>query len=280
LQLPNHQLPEAKHRLGSIFSISALLIYLGLSWTFFGTTADWHRFYLGSGQDPVSFVWFLHWWPFAIWHGLNPFITHYVWAPQGYDLAWATSVPAASLITLPITMAGGAVLSFNILSFLAPALAAWTTFLLVASLTEDRMAALPAGYVFGFSSYELGQLIGHLNLDLIFLVPVALWLCARRLRGRAGRAAFIASLALVLLFQIGFSLEIFATTCVMVARQERVSSSHPPRTGGHFCGSRARLQPPPVRPAFSPRPFCITFLPGRRIFSPESSRQSSTPPIC
>ena len=43
------------------------------------------------GGDQESFIWFIYWWPYAITHGLNPFITHYVWSPNGDNLTWATS---------------------------------------------------------------------------------------------------------------------------------------------------------------------------------------------
>jgi len=60
-------------------------------------------------------------------------------------------------------------------------------------------------------------MLGHLNLDLIFLVPVAVLLCVRRVRGRLGRGGFIAGLAVVLLAQLGFSTEVLATLCVLGA---------------------------------------------------------------
>ncbi len=96
-------------------------------------------------------------------HGLDPFTSRYVWFPLGADLAWDTSVPAASLFALPLMFIGGPVFAFNVLSVTAPSLAAWTMFLLARELTGDWGAALFGGYIFGFSAYELGELLGHLN---------------------------------------------------------------------------------------------------------------------
>ncbi len=194
-----------------------LFIYAIIALSFFGTVGSWTQSYFGQGEDPVQFVWFLHWWPFAFAHGLNPFLSSYVWFPHGFDLAWVTSVPFASLLSLPITLLSGPILSFNLLSVMAPALSAWTAFLLARHLTRDWSASLVGGYLFGFSSYEFGQMLGHHNLDLTFLVPLAVLLCVRRVRGEMARWRFVAALAVVLLVELGLSSEILATLCVLGA---------------------------------------------------------------
>lgn len=63
------------------------LIYLVLSLLYFGTVGNYGRMYLGYGLDPISFIWFLNWWPWAIAHGLSPFISYYVVSARvQYDL--------------------------------------------------------------------------------------------------------------------------------------------------------------------------------------------------
>jgi hypothetical protein len=47
------------------------------------------------------------------------------------------------------------------------------------------------GYVFGFSTYELGQMLGHLNLMFVFLVPASVHLVLRRLYQSLSRRAFM-----------------------------------------------------------------------------------------
>jgi hypothetical protein len=169
--------------------------------------------YLGYGLDPVQFIWFLNWWPWAIGHWLNPFISYYVWYPHGFNLTWATSIPSAALLMWPLTWIGGAVVSYNVLSLVAPALSAWTAFLLARYLTRDTPAAFIGGYLFGFSSYELGEMLGHLNLDMIFVVPLVVLLVVKRIRGDLTRPRFVGALALAMFVQLGFSSEILATTC-------------------------------------------------------------------
>jgi hypothetical protein len=206
--------PRVTHKLRCL---AALLVYTALSLGYFGRLGSWTHQYLGTGPDPMSFVWFIYWWPFAIQHHLNPFFTDYVWHPQGINLAWTTSIPIVSLILWPVTVTAGPILAFNIATLMAPALAAWTAFLFANYLSRRWLPSLFAGYFFGFSSYELGQLMGHLNLILIFLVPVAVFLCVARLRDDISRRTFIPALGVVLTVQLGISVEILTTLCLMGA---------------------------------------------------------------
>jgi hypothetical protein len=192
---------------------AAGLIYLFLSLLYFGTAGDYGHMYLGYGLDPIQFIWFLNWWPWAIAHGLNPFVSYYVWYPHGFNLAWATSMPLAAVLMWPVTWLSSAVVSYNVLSLVAPALSAWTGFLLARYLTRDTAASFIGGYLFGFSSYELGEIIAHLNLDMIFVVPLLVLLVVQRIRGDLSRPWFVAALALAMLVQLGFSSELLATTC-------------------------------------------------------------------
>jgi hypothetical protein len=192
---------------------AAGLLYLLLSLLYFGTVGDYGHMYLGYGLDPIQFIWFLNWWPWSIAHGLNPFISYYVWYPHGFNLAWATSIPLAALLMWPLTWLSGAVVSYNVLSLVAPALSAWAGFLLARYLTRDTLASLIGGYLFGFSSYELGEIIAHLNLDMIFVVPLLVLLVVKRIRGDLSRPRFVAALALAMFVQLGFSSELLATTC-------------------------------------------------------------------
>ena len=190
-----------------LFSLSALVAAV------FGTLGDYSRMYFGYGIDPIQFIWFLNWWPWAIAHGLNPFISCYVWYPHGFNLAWATSVPVAALLMWPVTWLTNAVVSYNVLSLLAPGLAAWTAFLLARYLTRDAFASFIGGYLFGFSSYEFGEIIAHLNLDMIWIVPLIVLLVLVRIRGDLSRPKFVGALALAMLVQLGLSSELLATTC-------------------------------------------------------------------
>src|SRR6516165_6150806 len=151
---------EEKFRAGLVWRVLVFglpfVIYVGLSLIFFCHTTGWTRSFLGKSGDPLSYIWFLNWWPFAIAHHLNPFLSNYVWYPKGYNFTWATAVPSAALLGAPLTLLGGPVLTYNFWLIMAPALSAWSAFLLTRYLTRDWAAALVGGYLFGFSTYELG----------------------------------------------------------------------------------------------------------------------------
>ena len=167
------------------------------------------------GPDKTIFMWSFVWWPHALGGGHDPFVTHAVWAPEGIDLSWVTSVPGPSLLAFPLTWAAGPVVTYNVLAVLAPALAAWAAFLLAKWLTGRFWPALLAGYLFGFSAYEIAQSRGHLSLTLVFLVPLVWLLVAKRFAGELSRTRFVVLLAPALAFQLSIATEIFSTTVLV-----------------------------------------------------------------
>jgi hypothetical protein len=200
-------------------SLAAFVVYVTLSILFFGlgVLSRPTELYVGTPSDPVDLMWFLAWWPHALGHRLHPFLTDVVWAPIGFNLAWATSLPGLSLVMAPVTQMAGPVVAYNILALLAPALAAWGCFVLCRGLTGKFWPALAGGYVFGFSTYVLGQLTSHVHLAFVALVPLAVHLAVRHLMGRLSARIFVAALGVVLAAQFTIANEIFATLAVFGA---------------------------------------------------------------
>jgi len=164
------------------------------------------------GSDTESFIWFIYWWPYAIKHGLNPFITHYIWSPSGVNLTWATSIPTLSLITAPLTIMFGPVFSWNMLSLLAAPLNAFCAFVLLKYLYRNNAGAFLGGYVFGYSSYVIGQLLGgHLNLDFVCLLPLSILLFIMLMNKNINRYYFIIIMAIIIFLEAGISTEVLAT---------------------------------------------------------------------
>src|SRR5713226_4953293 len=110
----------------------AFLIYLDLSICLFGlrVLANPSTSYLGFPQDPSQVIWFLAWWPLALLHAQNPLMTRAVWAPAGFNLTWALSIPAVSVLAMPLTLSFGPVVTYNLVALLAPAVSAWTAYIL------------------------------------------------------------------------------------------------------------------------------------------------------
>lgn len=195
-------------------TLTPLLIYCTLALAFMGCGVDWSKYYFGYAADSLVYVWCLHWWPYALTHGLNPFLTKFLWAPAGYNLAWATSIPLLAIAAWPITALAGPVVAYNVLALAAPALAAFTAFLLGRELTRSWAASLVCGALFGFSAPELFQ-AGELNIASVFLIPLAILLCLRHVRATLRRRHFIILLSIVLTAQLGISTEMLATLCLM-----------------------------------------------------------------
>jgi hypothetical protein len=161
--------------------------------------------------DPSAYLWFFAWWPHALLNGLDPFYTDLIFVPDGYNLAWVTSMPGPSLVLAPVTLTLGSVAAFNLISFAAPVLSAWTAFLLCRHVTRSDPASLLGGYLFGFSPYMLYQLRGAPQLALMALVPVLVLLTVRHVEGSLSGRAFVAAMTAAFTAQILTSTEVLAT---------------------------------------------------------------------
>ena len=190
----------------------AFAVYLAASVAIFGRGVVTHptTTVVGDpGADKTLYMWAFEWWPHAVVRGHNPLDVTVAWVPHGFDLGLGTAGGGLALLVWPVTALGGPVLSYNVLALAAPALGATTTFVLAREVTDQFLPALVAGWVFGFSSYETGHLLGHLPLAFTVLVPLVPYLVLRRYRGTLGRQTFVALLALVLAAQFMIVTQIF-----------------------------------------------------------------------
>jgi hypothetical protein len=194
------------------------VLYAVIAILFFGCPVLSHprELYIGSASPDTSlFMWLLVWWPYAITHHINPFITRLIWFPGGYNLAWTHFMFAPAIVGWPLTQFLGPVFSWNILSLTAVTLDAWSAFLLCQYLCQSFWPAFVGGYLFGFSPYVLGHLLAHLPLITVFPLPLAVYLVLLRIDGRISSARFTLLLACDALFQFLCSPEIFATAVVL-----------------------------------------------------------------
>ncbi len=208
--------PRGAAKIASYENCVALLFYLAISLLIYGLPLRGHftTSYIGAGADPTIFLWAIAWWPHAVLHRINPFLTTAIWAPKGCNLAWVTSIPGPSLLMTPVTMLWGPVVSYNILNILCPLANGFSMFLLCGYVAKRFWPALLGGLIFAFSQYTVAQSMAHLFLLFIFPVPLAILLVLRRLDGELRRATFVALLTIVLAFEFLSSTELFATTSV------------------------------------------------------------------
>jgi hypothetical protein len=142
---------------------------------------------VGGAGDADEYSWFLSWMPFALGHGLNPLVSHYVAYPGGVNLMWNTSIVFPSFVMAPFTLVFGAAFSYNILITSAPTLCATFGYLAFRRWTAP-LPALAGALLFGFSPYMVSQSPGHLAQALIMSAPLVLVLGDRLLVVQSGIA--------------------------------------------------------------------------------------------
>jgi hypothetical protein len=210
-----------KHRLsGARWSkpVAALICYLILSSALFLRLVPQglNTSLIGWGIDQSFFVWCLKWWPYAVAHHLNPFISNLIFAPEGLNLTWSTCAPLMAWLASPLTATLGPVAAYNLLCVLCPALDAWTAFILCRHIGARFWASLIGGWLFGFSPFVVGQMLGgHLSLFPVLLLPLVVLVVLMRLEERIGARTFTLLLCALLIGQFLISTEIFATMTVM-----------------------------------------------------------------
>ncbi|MHB8362029.1 MAG: hypothetical protein ACYDBX_00195 [Patescibacteria group bacterium] len=174
----------------------------------------------GIGPDTKLFIWFLQWWPYAIFHGINPFISYVTNVPYGVNIAWTTSIPFLSLIFYPITYIGGVYISYNLIVLLSFPLAAFTMFLLSLEFTNKKYIAFIGGLIFGFSPYMIAQGSSHIDLSFIAIVPLIYLIFIKFLKCDFKKEKiykYSILFSLLVLIQVLISLEIaFTSICFLI----------------------------------------------------------------
>jgi hypothetical protein len=115
---------------------------------------DWRHLIAGpDSRIPTTFatgdigtgVWYLECLPFAILHGLNPLVSHYQFAPAGFNLLSHTGEMFPALLVSPITLVFGPLAAFNVALISAPAISAGALFFVLRRLQFQPVAAFIAG---------------------------------------------------------------------------------------------------------------------------------------
>ena len=191
----------------------AFVLYAALAIGYFGLSVLPHpgRQCVCEGGDPAVQMWFLVWWQHALLHGHNPFVTEALFAPDHVNLGALMLAPGAAIVAIPITLLFGPVVSYNLVMLASPPLAAFFAFLLCRYVSGSFAAGLIGGYVFGFSTYMLGHMLGHTTLVLTFPIPAAVYLTLLLMDGQIERRRFIALMALSLAALFLFSPELTFT---------------------------------------------------------------------
>ena len=161
-----------------------------------------------SNTDPTQWMWAWEYLSHAILHGQNPLVTNDLWWPNHTDLAAVTLAPLSAIPGAPLEALFGPVAAYNILSLACPVLSAWAAYRLCRYLSGAPWASILAGYTFGFSAYEFGQMLGHLHLMFVFAVPMLILTILRYVDGDFSARRAVVSATVLLVIQFGLSTEI------------------------------------------------------------------------
>jgi hypothetical protein len=203
-------LPKAA--IGAVVFVTYLIPSFAATWTVWTS----HPTTVGMGGQVSTTTqgeWYMRWFPWAIAHGHDPLITHWINVPFGVNLVDNTSTALLAMVAIPITEIWGPVASINFWWLMAFPLSACGAYALARRFTTGRPAAWVAGLLYGFSPYIVGQGLGHLMLifvplpPLIFLVLHDLFVRQDRSWVRSGLL-----LALLVILQFFISTEVLATT--------------------------------------------------------------------
>lgn len=199
----------------------AFLIYLGVFILAFGQALIQHLNVPVVGQnqvDPNFYIWAWRWWPYAVTHWTNPLYSYQIMAPDGVNLAWATTSPSTALFMWPVTALWGAIVSFNVTLLLAPPASAWAAFVATRRLTGKFWAALPAGALYGFNVYTLDhEISGQPNLTVNLLLPLMVYLAVAWWQESLRRVGYVIWMMIAFALEFYTFLEAFAQLSLLLA---------------------------------------------------------------
>lgn len=201
-------------------NLIATLLYLLIA-----LFSDWHTLasfntttQCGCG-DPGLFIWFLALDAHNIIHLMNPFYTHFVWAPKGANLLDSTSVLFLGLMLLPITVAFGAISAFNTALMLSLFLNGFCCYISVKKITGHSIFAVVAGLIFELNPFAVQALgFGQLNLGFEAFIPISALLIFEIVQIQAGsnRTSLLLGLTLGIEFFISTEMIVLFLVVLLV----------------------------------------------------------------
>ncbi len=161
-------------------------------------------------SDQVQQVWFLAWPAHALAHGQNPFVSHYLNYPAGFNVLDNTAMLIIGTLAAPLTWIAGPLASYIVLLQLGFALSAFSAAICVRRLGATWWGAWLAGTLFGFCANRMvdGSVHVFAGFDPIF--PWILFAAVRLWQRRWSRRRFIVTTSVLLSIEFFISTELFA----------------------------------------------------------------------
>ena len=138
----------------------------------FATSVPYH-------SDPYFSMWRLGWVAHALRTDPRGLFDANIFYPAHDTLAYSDAMLLPGVVLAPLFWAGvHPVIIYNSALFTALALSGYTAFLLTRRLTGSVGAAMVAGVIYAFAPYRFTHYV-HLELQMVFWIPIALWLLHR-----------------------------------------------------------------------------------------------------
>ncbi len=161
------------------------VLALGLTWPL---VRLWTTHAPGDGSDDPAIIWNLWWVRFALFNGLDPLYSTYMFWPLGVDLVFYTLTVLNALLTLPFQLTLGLIPANSLLVWFELVVGGLGMFYLARHLTKGVAGPFLAGAVFTFAHSRFVYLsLGQFNIAASHWVPwyiLALWRVEERGRRR------------------------------------------------------------------------------------------------
>lgn len=170
-----------------------------------------------SCGDSGQTVWFVAWPAYAVAHGLDPFFSGQLYAPNGVNLLTNTSAPIVGVLLAPVTWLAGPVAATNVALTLSPALSAWGCWVACRRFVSWRPAAWVGGLLFGYSPFVITNVaVGHVMVSLLVVPPLLLVACYELLVARRGSSVrWGAAIGALVAIQFLISPEVLTMTVLL-----------------------------------------------------------------
>jgi len=108
-------------------------------------------------NDAYYWLWAFWWFRKAVMELKNPFLTGYLYYPEGTNLYYSPLIPVVSFVMIPLQLSFGSVTVAYLVLVLSLVGSAYFAYRLAIRFTQDPFASFVAGMGYGFCSYVLTQ---------------------------------------------------------------------------------------------------------------------------
>lgn len=152
----------------------------------------------GPPGDNFEYLWKLGWYADALVQRSSPAFVAQHYAPVGYELAHSELTPGGALLALPLTLALGPTLAYNLSLLVSLLLGCWFAALLALRLGANQLGALVAGLGIGLAELRIHALLSQLPIVGSHWVILAFYGVESYIQRRRAADALLAALAVTL----------------------------------------------------------------------------------